>query len=130
MGAGISGSQNSSGCKNVLGKMFCEDITVACTIARQVADGSFAMYHPVKCLPTRPQCYKQLVAVIKTRIITMLAPEIPVKWKVTMTFGFGFAKSILHGILIYSILCTLNEYYRVHPLPLGMSSLSKMLKMA
>lgn len=73
-------------------------------IALQVADGSSVMYQPVKCLPTWPQHHNKLAAVTRTRIITMLAPEIPVKWKVNKTFVFGFAKTIWHGVLIYFIL--------------------------
>lgn len=63
------------------------------------------MYHPVKCLPPWPQYNNKLIAVIKSRIITVLATEIPVKWKVSKIFGFGFAKAILRGTLIYFILC-------------------------
>jgi len=45
------------------------------------------------------------LAAVKNRITTVISPEIPVKWKVNKTFVFGFAKSTLHGILTYSILC-------------------------
>lgn len=80
-------------------------------IALQDADGSFVMYHPVKCLPTWPQCYNKLVAVTKTRIITVLASEmIPVKWKVNKNFGFWLCQvnfagciNIFHTLLVHLI---------------------------